>query len=350
MVVSVVAMAVVILSSLIAGPAQAIDKYAAEFLKIPVGARALGMGGAFSALADDPTAVYYNPAGLIFASRKQIWAEHSEQFGDQVNHDFIAFSRPLEQAGSGSIQAMGLGFIRSAVDDIKISTIPPDELIADQHFVDENQDGNWNPGERLIFEGIDGIPYEVDSVAEMAFLLSYARTLGRTLAVGGTVKIIRQSLTDNASFGIGTDLGVMYMPTPSVSASLRVWDATTTFLSWDSGNREVLAPSVTLGMQFTRAFEPLRGVLTVAGDMDMTFDNRKTASAVSYGETVLGSDFHAGLEYWYERALGLRFGATTNAMTGGAGFRYQNFGVDYAFVGDHPDLDSSHRIGGSFSF
>jgi len=335
---------------LASAPAHAIDKYAAEFLNIGVGARALGMGGAFTALADDPTAVYWNPAGLVFARGPQIWAEHAEQFGDLVNHDFIAFSRSLEQANSDELQGLGLGLIRSAVDEIRISTIPPDELVAGQHFVDENGDDKWNPGERLIFDGIDAIPYEIDSVSEMAFLLSYARSLGRTLALGGTVKIIRQSLTDNSSFGIGADLGAIYMPSNSLSASLRVANATTTFLSWDSGNREVVAPSVTLGLQYTRAFEPLRGVVTVAGDMDMSFDNRKTASAVSYGETVLGSDFHAGLEYWYERVVALRLGATTNALTGGAGFRYQSFGIDYAFLGDHPDLDSTHRIGGSYSW
>ncbi len=37
---------------------------AAQFLKIGVGARAIGMGGAFAATADDITAMYWNPAGL----------------------------------------------------------------------------------------------------------------------------------------------------------------------------------------------------------------------------------------------------------------------------------------------
>jgi hypothetical protein len=325
----------------------AVDKYAAEFLKIPVGARAIGMGGAFSALADDATAVYWNPAGLIFESRRQIWAEHAEQFGDIANHDFLAFSQPLNATRGGDLQAIGLGFIRSAVDDILVDSLDPSRLVPDEHFIDANGNETWDPGETLLTANI---PFELDSVSEMAFMFSYARTIGEKLALGGTVKVIRQSLPDNASFGVGADVGAMYMPTPTISASLRVSDVTTTYLSWDSGNREVLAPSVTLGMQYTRAFAPLRGVVTVAGDMDMTFDNRKTASGVSYGETVLGSDFHGGIEYWYAQRLALRFGATTNALTGGAGFRYRSFGVDYAFIGDHPDLDATHRIGGSYSF
>ena len=46
-------------------PAHA-TKYAGEFLKIPVGARAIGMGGAFVAVTDDATAPYWNPAGGVY--------------------------------------------------------------------------------------------------------------------------------------------------------------------------------------------------------------------------------------------------------------------------------------------
>src|SRR5262249_40826491 len=48
----------------LAAPAGA-TKYAGEFMKIAVGARAVGMGGAFSAVADDATSPYWNPAGMI---------------------------------------------------------------------------------------------------------------------------------------------------------------------------------------------------------------------------------------------------------------------------------------------
>lgn len=334
--------------------AAAIDKYAAEFLKIPVGARALGMGSAFVALADDATAVYWNPAGLVFGTQRQVWAEHAEQFGDIVNHDFISFRQPLAETGGGHPQSVGFGFLRSAVDDIVIRDMPVEDLEPqtpenpDGHFVDTNGNGVWDwRSERLVPENI---PSRIDSEAEMAILISYARALGSTFALGGTAKIVRQSLPGNSSLGIGADLGLMYFPNTAFSAGLRVSDVTTTVLAWDSGRRETVAPSVALGAQYTREVPALRGMITVAGDMDWSFDNRKTASGVSFGETVLGADFHGGIEYWYSRVLALRFGATTDAIGGGAGFRYRGFGVDYAYVGDHPAFDSSHRIGGSYSF
>ena len=335
-------------------PALAIDKYAGEFLKIPVGARALGMGSAFVALADDATAVYWNPAGLVFASQRQAWAEHAEQFGDLVNHDFLAFEQPLAATGGGHSQGIAFGFLRSAVDNIAIRNKDPEDLIPDVEFEDVNGNGHWDfdpndpEGSERLF--IENIPMYMDSEAEMAFLFSYGRELGSKLAIGGTAKIIRQSLPGNSSFGIGADLGFIYSPTPTLSAGLKVSDVTTTLLAWDSGRRETIAPAVTIGGQYTRALEALHGVVTFAGDMDMSFDNRKTASGVSFGETVLGADFHGGIEYWYERTVALRFGGMTNALTGGAGFRYRGFGVDYAFVGDHPAFDSSHRIGGSYRF
>ncbi len=73
------------------------------------------------------------------------------------------------------------------------------------------------------------------------------------------MKIIRQSLPGNSSFGIGGDLGVIYTPIPTVSAGLKVSDVTTTLLAWDSDRRETIAPSVTLGGQYTRHFERCAG-------------------------------------------------------------------------------------------
>jgi len=312
------------------------------------------MGSAFVALADDATAVYWNPAGLVFANQRQAWAEHAEQFGDLVNHDFLAFEQPLSATGGGQSQGIAFGFLRSAVDNIAIRNKDPEDLIPDVEFEDVNGNGHWDfdpddpEGSERLF--IENIPMYLDSEAEMAFLFSYGRELGSKLAIGGTAKIIRQSLPGNSSFGIGADLGFIYSPTPTLSAGLKVSDVTTTLLAWDSGRRETIAPAVTLGAQYTHAFEPLHGIVTLAGDMDMSFDNRKTASGVSFGETVLGADFHGGIEYWYERTVALRFGGMTNAITGGAGFRYRGFGIDYAFVGDHPAFDSSHRIGGSYRF
>ncbi len=53
---------------------------AAALLEIGVGARPLGMGGAFTALADDENAVFYNPAGLAFLTKRGLTSLYSRQF------------------------------------------------------------------------------------------------------------------------------------------------------------------------------------------------------------------------------------------------------------------------------
>ena len=45
---------------------------AAKFLSIGVGSKAVGMGGSYTSIADDATAMYWNPAGLSFHQTKEV--------------------------------------------------------------------------------------------------------------------------------------------------------------------------------------------------------------------------------------------------------------------------------------
>src|SRR4030067_505451 len=102
--------------SLLASPASA-TKYAAEFLKIPVGPRAMGMGGAFTAVADDATAPYWNPAGMVYLPYREVIVQHSEQFGNLLNHDYASAVFPLG-GPAGREAALGLSIHRLATDDL----------------------------------------------------------------------------------------------------------------------------------------------------------------------------------------------------------------------------------------
>lgn len=53
---------------------------------IGIGPRALGMGGAFVALVDDPTSVYWNPAGLAFVENPTLYGEISARQRSIVDH------------------------------------------------------------------------------------------------------------------------------------------------------------------------------------------------------------------------------------------------------------------------
>ncbi len=76
-------------------PSTAISKYAGEFLSLGVGARPMGMGGAYVAISDGASAIYWNPAGLANTARRQILFMHAESFGGLVRQDYLGFALPL---------------------------------------------------------------------------------------------------------------------------------------------------------------------------------------------------------------------------------------------------------------
>src|SRR5687768_10461640 len=57
------------------------SKYAADFLRIPVGSKALSMGGAFTGIADDESAFHYNPAGISLLPGKHFAFMYSSEYG-----------------------------------------------------------------------------------------------------------------------------------------------------------------------------------------------------------------------------------------------------------------------------
>src|SRR4030095_4738554 len=90
-----------------------------------VGPRAIGLGGAFTAVADDATAPFWNPAGMIYLPYKEVVFQHAERFGDLLNHDYRGGVMPLGGAKSHE-SALGLSIVRLAVDDIPITPRPGD--------------------------------------------------------------------------------------------------------------------------------------------------------------------------------------------------------------------------------
>src|SRR5262249_41654083 len=146
-------------------PAHA-TKYAGEFLKMPAGARAMGMGGAFVAVRGGASAVMSNPAGTVLLPYHELLPMHAEAFGSLVNYDFGGLVWPLD-GGKGKHRALGLGFVRLGVNDIAITPRPeelqPGDWVDDgpdgQPFTGDpgENDGKWEPGERLTQQFYDKI-------------------------------------------------------------------------------------------------------------------------------------------------------------------------------------------------
>ena len=61
---------------------------AAKFLSIEVGSNAVGMGGAYTSIANDATAMYWNPAGLSFHDTKEVYFNHANWIAD-ISFDYF---------------------------------------------------------------------------------------------------------------------------------------------------------------------------------------------------------------------------------------------------------------------
>jgi hypothetical protein len=83
-------------------------------LKIGIGARAIGLGEAYVAVANDPTAIYWNPAGLASMQRNEVAFSHVEWPAD-IRYEHIAMVVPMRKLG-GSL-AMQLGVLSTTIDE-----------------------------------------------------------------------------------------------------------------------------------------------------------------------------------------------------------------------------------------
>ena len=307
--------------------ALAVDKFAAEFLKIGIGARALGMGGAFVSVSDDASGAYWNPAGLVQLEQREAMLMGASQFGGVVDHEVGSLIAPLKTASSRA--AIGITFIRVGVDDINVTK---DAKVG--------EDPNGNPI-------IDPNRVEQRSAYDLALLLTYARGLSDRWSGGLNLKLVRQSLVgEGASFGVGADLGVHFQASPSLALGLRLADITTTQLFWDTGRTEVVTPSVTIGAHTTRNIAALQGKLIIGFDSRFSFEGLETDQ---FEAGDVSGILLPGAEYWFRNIVAIRAGSDAGNFAAGAGVRYKQFGADYAYLG-HDELDSTHRVSALFRF
>jgi hypothetical protein len=297
--------------SMLAGPAAGASKYAGEFLSLGVGARPMGMGGAYTAISDDASAVFWNPAGLTSSGGRQVLLMHAESFGGLVVHDYVGLAWPLRNAGS----ALGLGLLRLAVEDIPYT--------------------EWDPQ--------DGRPRVIEQVndAEYALFFSYARKAGEKWSLGGSAKLIRKTVGDDAALGLGLDVGLQYRPAAALTLGAKLADVTSTPVAWDSGQKDYILPALTLGGAYRLNLPPLRGEMRWALEVDTRFEDRDEAAWAALGAASF--DPRSGIEYWYRERVALRAGILPDRFSAGASIRLGFWGVDYAFV-SHGELDSSHRL------
>ena len=164
-------------------------KYSNEFLNIGAGARGLAMGNAQVASAEDATAGYWNPAGLVgVKDHPNAGIMHADYFAGIAKYDYLSVAVPVQD----NKRTLGFSLLRFAVDDI------PNTL-----FLVE-PDGSINYGNIQSF-----------SSADYALLLSFAQNIkdeeDKKLSFGVNAKVIYRKVGKFATaWGFGIDLGLQY--------------------------------------------------------------------------------------------------------------------------------------------
>ena len=276
-------------------------KYSNEFLSLGVGARALGMGKVQVSLANDATAGYWNPAGLVNQTHKYDGVlMHSELFSGIVKNDYAAFAMPLDDKS-----AVGVSLLRLGVDNIADTRA----LVNEYGYVDYSK-------------------IEYFSVADYALLLSYARKLGvEGLSVGGSGKFIYRNIGKFAhGYGFGIDAGVQYNH-KGWNLGLMARDITTTFNAWSingdeylkglnsaqanlkdevpKNSTEITLPRFVLGVG-RRIELPKQFSALIAADLEATTDGQRGTPISTKAVSVNPS---AGVELGYRNLVFLRGGA-----------------------------------------
>ena len=147
----------------------------AEFLKIGVGSRASAMGDAFVAVANDASALYWNPAGLSQFKDDQLLFSHNMWVVD-INHDFVGAVYHMDETNT-----FGVSFTSLSMQDMPVTT--------------EFQP--FGTGEYFGY-------------SDMALAVSYSRKMTDQFSFGGTVRYIEETLDKLKMRGVMIDLGTYY--------------------------------------------------------------------------------------------------------------------------------------------
>jgi hypothetical protein len=315
-------------------------KYSNEFLNIGVGARAHGMGGAMTALSNDITSTYWNPAGLTgIEAPLQIGLMHSEWFAGVSQFDYLAFGKSLNKDKSS---VFALSLVRFGTDNIP-NTL---QLL--------NPDGSAN------YDNITSF-----SAADYAVNGTYATKLTRfpNISVGGNVKVIRRVIGKfGGAWGFGADLGAQYTKN-KLRLGVQARDITGTFNAWSfqisdadkavlastgnelpKSNTEVTTPTIILGGAYQ--FQ-INGKVSVLPALDLAITTDGKRNTLVSGNTI-SLDPRAGLEFDYDKFIQVRLGVNNVQKVGkdfdpnstkvdvqpnfGIGLKLNRIQVDYALT------------------
>jgi len=277
----------------------------AQFLEIGVGAGATGMGEAYTVMAKDASATFWNPAGLADVQRYNLFTSYT-QWPAGISVGAISFA-----TNTGNLGTFAVNSIYLMADDMEITTI-------------NNPEGTG----------------EYFSISNYSLGLSYSRYLTDKVSVGVTTKYVHEGYYDYGYSTWALDLGTLYrtgfhglklgMSVLHFAPEIRFdgdyvdYSDPKSYAAEEPNPKEFGNYSLPINFRFGVAmdvFKMKRHTITAATDMIHPNNNRE--------------QYNAGLQYSFDKIIHLRTGYKMSADEGGFSFgggTNLNIGQDYKVI------------------
>ncbi len=290
----------------------------AQFLKIGIGARAIGMGGAFGSVADDISSIYWNPAGLSRISGRGEAVFNYVDWLMDIKYSFAAFALNL-----GNLGTIGMQISSLTMGDMEVRTV-------------EMPDGT---GERFKAGGL-------------MMGISYARQLTDRFSIGFNAKYVREYIWHETAQGFALDFGTLYI-TPFLNG-MRIGASMSNYGTKMQLTGRDLIIIYTVGggtgnninafIQTDKFEMPLIFRVGLSNDFIKTESQRLTTAVDAVHPNDNTEYLNLGLEYSFKEIFFLRGGYKSlfekggeQRYTFGVGIKYSiargvAFAVDYAYL------------------
>lgn len=321
-------------------PAVADDYHYNSFI---IGERASGMGGAYTAISDDASGMFYNPAAIVYVGDRNFSASVNAYYSQTKKYDNVIGTRPYERK-STALLANYFGIVKPFGDfKIGFSYAVPDSVEEDQNQTFDNvsssvsrftinlnnQDKTYNFGPSLAMEINDklaiGLTLYAHQRKSQVILNQFVER------VNATNQWVNRYYRLNES-GVRPILGVSWAPVDKVSLGIALSktyvlssDGITQDTCWDAAaggcNATATSPSIkvpTLTNFTSKRKYPLRVAVGAAYfvDSDLLFSADVTHyTAVIdpvFGEKMKTTNLALGTEYYLNKKSAVRFGMYTN--------------------------------------
>ncbi len=266
------------------------------FLKLGCGARAIAMGEAYGAVAEDATAIHWNPAGLADLSAREATFMYNEYL-EGIRYGHVGYIPVMTQDGAIGIAVTHLG---------------------------TNIDGRIE----------DDSPYPYHA-ADTCISTGYGYKIREDIYLGGALKGIFSQIADSQSAGAAIDAGLLYKPEiEGLTLGLSLHNIGPGIKFEDK------TEDLPFNVKLSSAYRANTDRLLIAVDLNKPVDN-----------DIL---VNAGVEFWPVPLFALRAGYNSRLDAGekysiGLGFRLNNFDVDCAYV-PYDDFNDTYQISFSTKF